>query len=464
MEPDLAESYHLLIILIQISPLFVLDVLVIILLLFGSALVSGSEIAYFSLGPNEQKLLQEENSLTSKRIIGLLEKPRRLLATILILNNTINIAIVLLANHLMGSLFSDAFFTRISQQTVDLVGGAGIHFNLDGTAIFFKIFFTVVLVTFILVLFGEITPKIYANIHNIRLARFMASPLNVLSNVLSPASSFFVNFSKGLEKRLARNRQVSLKADIDHAIELTVRQDPSSDEEVDMLKSIVKFSEVSVTQVMRSRLDVVAVDEQISYKELLKIVKDSGFSRLPVYEEDLDHIQGILYVKDLLQHLHEGEDFAWRNLVRNDVLYTPESRKINELLKDFQSRKLHMAIVVDEFGGTLGLSTLEDIMEEVIGDIRDEFDDKEELEYIQLDDHNYIFDGKTLINDVIKVVGLEMGHFDNWRDDADSLAGLILQLTGHIPKVNREISFPNFKLKVLSVSKRRIEKVQLTKL
>ncbi|MCB9321643.1 MAG: gliding motility-associated protein GldE [Lewinellaceae bacterium] len=464
MEPDLSESYHLLLILIQISPLIFLDLFIVVLLLFGSALISGSEIAYFSLGPNEQKLLQEENSPISKRIIALLEKPRRLLATILILNNTFNIAIVLLANHMMSVLFSDAAFDSMAQQLVQFISGIGMQLDAANMAVFIKVLVTVVLVTFILVLFGEITPKIYANIHNVGLARFMAKPLTFMSNVLAPVSTFFVNFSKGLEKRLARNRQVSLKADIDHAIELTVRQDPSSDEEVDMLKSIVKFSEVSVTQVMRSRMDVVAVEHTISYKDLLKTVKDSGFSRLPVYEEDLDHILGILYVKDLLQHLHEGEDYDWLGLVRKEVLYTPESRKINELLKDFQSRKLHMAIVVDEFGGTLGLATLEDIMEEVIGDIRDEFDDKEELEYIQLDEQNFIFEGKTLINDVIKIVGLDIGHFDNWRDDADSLAGLILQVTGQIPKVNREISFPHFKLKVLSVSKRRIEKVQLTKI
>ena len=274
-----------------------------------------------------------------------------------------------------------------------------------------QLLITVIGVTFFLVMFGEILPKIYANINNIRLAKFMSKPLAVLSYLFSPISSLLVNWSVGMEKRVVKDRTLSIKEDIDQAIELTVRRDESADEEVDILKSIVKFSDVAVKQVMCSRVDVVAVDINMGYDELLAIVKESGFSRLPVYQDDFDNVQGILYVKDLLKFLNEDKAFRWQELIHQEVLYAPESKRLNELLKEIQLKKTHMVVVVDEYGGSSGIITLEDIMEEVIGEIKDEFD-AEEIDYLQIDQHNFIFDGKVLINDVAKIVGLEIEHME----------------------------------------------------
>lgn len=439
-------------------------ILTIIALLIASALVSGSEIAYFSLDPNDVESLKAESTNASKKILAMKNKPRTLLATILIANNFINISIVLLSNYLTGEIFPSSFFESISTYLMGIWPAWAGTLDLVRTSSVIQFLITVIGVTFFLVMFGEILPKIYANINNIRLAKFMARPLNVLSYLFSPLSSFLVNWSVSMEKRLIKDRSLSIKEDIDHAIELTVRNDESPDEEVDILKSIVKFSDVSVKQVMCSRVDVVAVDISTNYEELLNIVKDSGFSRIPVYEEDFDNVKGILYVKDLLNYLEEDKDFDWQSLIHTEVLYAPESKRLNELLKEIQLKKTHMVIVVDEYGGSSGIITLEDIMEEVIGEIKDEFD-AEEIDYLQIDDKNFIFDGKVLINDVARIVGVEIEYLDKVRGDADSLAGLVLENTGLLPKANRILRFPpKFSLKIIAVNKRRIEKIQFTNL
>ncbi len=459
MATDLSDPY-LLFILASFPSNIVFIFVIILILLLCSALISGSEIAFFSLDPNDIKSLQEEGSSKSRKILTLKQKPRRLLATILIANNFINIAIVLLSNSVSAIIFPKKIFVILAESIDDISSIFNWRINIDGTADVIQFLITVIGVTFFLVVFGEIVPKIYANINNIKLAKLMSRPLTFLSIIFAPINNLLVNWSIKMESKLVKDRSAAIKEDIDHAIELTVRNDESTEEEVDILKSIVKFSDVTVKQVMRSRTDVIAVEDNTNYEELLNLVKKSGFSRIPVYHEDFDNLVGILYIKDLLGHLNENPDFKWQEFLHNEILYTPESKKINELLKEIQLKRTHMAIVVDEYGGSAGIITLEDIMEEVIGDIKDEFDE-EEVDYIKIDARNYIFDGKILLNDVSRIVGIDIESLDNLRGDADSLAGLILEQTGVIPRVNRLIKLPNVTLKILSVNKRRIEKIQL---
>ena len=435
------------------------------LLLICSALISGSEVAFFSLSPNDLDELKQENSSTSNRILALKEQPRRLLATILISNNFINIGIVILSdliikkilpkNNLLGwvgdhpNWFSLFPFSVTNEQIA-----TGIHF-----------FFTIVVVTFLLVLFGEVAPKVYANLNNVKLSRFMSGTLSFLNKLFSPISSILVGWTNLIEKRLeSRAQQASMtsKEDIDEAIKLTVLKNADSKEEGDILKSLVKFGDVTAKQVMRSRVDVKAIDFRVNFKELTKMVIRTGFSRFPVYDDDLDNITGILYAKDLIGHLDEDENFEWQALIQTDVLYVPEAKKINELLKQFQKERLHMAIVVDEYGGCSGIVTLEDILEEVIGEIKDEFDDNAEIDFKKLDEHNYIFEGKTLLNDVCRVLGIDTDTFDEVKEDADSIAGLMLELAGQIPKINSKINFDQYQFKVVSVNRRRIKQVQIT--
>jgi gliding motility-associated protein GldE len=425
-------------------------------------MISGAEVAYFSLSPADVHLLANESSPTSKRILQLREQPRMLLATILIANNFVNIAIVILSDFLIRNIFPQETF----QAWAESIHTLSIFQNVNPAGISKGIEFllTVVAATFLLVLFGEVAPKIYANINNKKMARTMAKPLLLLKTIFYPISKILVTWSNRFEGRLSQdtNRSKNRKDDLDKAIELTVSHEQNSKKEIDILKSIVKFGDVNVKQIMRSRVDVIAIGIESSFSEVMKIIKDSGYSRIPVYEEDFDKIKGILYVKDLLLHLNEGDTFNWRELVRQDVKYVPEAKKINELLTEFQQERTHMAIVVDEFGGSGGLVTLEDVMEEVIGDIRDEFDEEREVEFEKLDEYNYVFEGKTLLNDMCRVVGISTDTFEEIKGGADSLAGLILELLGRIPRRNIEIKFKEYRFKIIAVSIKRIEKVQIT--
>jgi putative hemolysin len=279
-------------------------------------------------------------------------------------------------------------------------------------------------------------------------------------------SRLLVSFSNSIERRLVSNNlSMTSKEDLDKAIELTVNAEEGgqSGQEADILKGIVKFSDHQVKQIMKPRIDVVAIEIEENYSSLMTMVKNSGYSRIPVFEEDFDSIKGILYVKDLLGHTQEENDFKWQELIRDQVLYVPESKKIDELLKEFQSKRMHMAIIVDEYGGSAGIVTLEDIMEEVVGDIRDEFDEDQEVDYIQIGKDNYMFEGKTLLNDVCRIIGEDTSIFDEEKGEADSLAGLILEITGVIPKQEKEITVGKTLLKVISVNKRRIEKINVRK-
>ncbi|MEZ4988236.1 MAG: gliding motility-associated protein GldE [Saprospiraceae bacterium] len=434
------------------------------LLLFASALISGSEIAYFSLSPNDIERLEQEDKDGSRRILWLLSQPEKLLATILIGNNFVNIAIVLLAEMVVGSILPDAttlswathwqsvwsWLERYSTATI----ANGIYFGI-----------TVVCITFLLVLFGEVTPKVYATLNGIKLARFMAGPLSLLMQVFSGLSGLLVAWSHRIEKRLSEKQTsvgVTSKEDIDEALELTVSLEEDSAQELDILRRIIKFPEVNVRQIMRARVDVVAIYDSATYAEVLVTIRESGYSRFPVYAEENDEVKGILYAKDLLLHREEKDDFDWVSLVRTNVLFVPETKKINDLLKDFQIERVHMAVVVDEYGGVSGIATLEDVMEEIIGEIQDEFDDEPDVIYQKIDDRNFVFEGKSMLNDVCRIMGIESNSFDSIKGESESLAGLILERLGRIPRKDLEINASTFKFKIMAASKRRIEKILVT--
>ncbi len=429
-------------------------------LLIASALISGSEIAFFSLSPSDEENLKDETSYAAKTILKLLDNPAKLLATILISNNFINIGIVILSSFVLNIF--------IPAGTVNL-GGNWLHEHIltiwsaaqINAAIHFLI--TVVAVTFLLVLFGEVAPKIYASFNNVRFSKIMARPLSFLNIMFGPISSVLVSMSAGIERRLARNTSPNTtKEDIDKAIELTVNQHTSEENEADILRGIIKFTDLSVKQIMQPRTEVVGFEKSGDYESLRALIRASGYSRIPVYEESLDKIVGLLYVKDLIGYISESKDFNWSELIRNKLIFVPETKKVNELLKEFQSERVHMAIVVDEYGGVSGLVTLEDVMEEVIGDIKDEFDDDEENDYVKIDDNNFIFEGKTSLTDVARIIDVDLAVFEKSKGDSDSLAGLILEILGVFPKPDKEIRVENIKLKVVSVNKKRIEKVSLT--
>lgn len=442
----------------------VLGLIVIAVLLLCSALISGSEVAFFSLTHNDFEKLQQENSPSSKRILRLIEKPRTLLATILISNNFINIAIVIISDYVLSQTFPEVTFSNWAKNLIESFHLQG-YLSPESFATVIRVTITVVAVTFLLVLFGEVAPKIYAKLNNVKLARIMSAPLVLLMRIFHPLSTILVNWTNVIERKLAKSTQtgsLTSREEIDEAIELTVREGQDSKQEIDLLKSIIKFGDVSVKQIMRSRVDVVAIDFRISYTELLKVVKESGFSRIPVYDNDFDNVTGILYVKDLLGYLQEKKDFEWQELIRTDVLYVPEAKKIDDLLREFQSQRLHMAIVVDEYGGSAGIVTLEDILEEIIGEIKDEFDDELEVIYRKIDDYNYVFEGKTLLNDVCRILDLDTNTFDEVKGESDSVAGLLLEILGKLPKKDREVHYNQFCFKIVSVSKRRIEQVLIT--
>lgn len=427
--------------------------------------MSGSEVAYFSLSPADLEKIEEESGPADKRILKLKSHPGLLLATILVGNNFVNIGIVLISDFVLKRTLSEETVGMWSSSFINTFG-LGHIFSEISLASFISFMITVVGVTFLLVLFGEVSPKVYARSNNIKLARLMSAPLLILIRAFRPLTSLLITLTGFVERRLAKNanpNSVASREEIDEAITLTViGQDVAGKQEIDILKSIVKFGDVMVKQIMRSRVDVVSLDFNSDYEKVIAVAQESGYSRIPVYVEDFDTIKGILYVKDLLGHLNEPSTFAWQNLVRSDVLYVPEAKRISDLLKDFQRKRLHMAIVVDEYGGSSGIATLEDIMEEVIGDIKDEFDDEPEVIYKKIDDFNYTFEGKTLLNDLCRVIGVDTSTFDDVKGESDSLAGLILEIIAKLPEKDEEVFWGDFRFKIIACTTRRIEEVLVT--
>lgn len=436
---------------------------ILLLLIYFSAMVSGSEVAYFSLTSKELGDMSSSGDPAEKRVDALLKTPEKLLATILVSNNLINIAIVLISSLILQQVFGLSICEKAILAAQDAM--PWLIESVDTWAKGLSIFVTVILVTAMLVLFGEVAPKIYSSVHRVSMAKRMSGPLSFLSKALSPISRLLTRGSWLIERSMVQTAVVPGRkiSELDKAIELTTdQQDATSIRQQDILKSLLSFNEVSTKEVMKSRLDIVALDDSIGFDELMKTVRGSGYSRLPVYKEELDQIVGVLYVKDLLACLDKTNKFEWQRLVRKDVLYIPESKKIRELLKDFQEKRIHMGIVVDEYGGTAGIVTLEDVLEEVIGEIKDEFDIEQEVEYEQLNDRTFIFEGKTLIKDVCRVIKMSEDIMDTYKGESDSIAGLFLEKTGRLPRRFQELNYNEFNLKAMSVSKRRIERVMIT--
>ena len=403
-----------------------------VLLLIASAMVSGSEVAFFSLSPRDLYQLEKEESLPHRVVLGMLDNQERLLATILITNNFVNIAIVILA-------------TLITDLLVNFSQAPALGFAVQ-----------VVFITFLLLLFGEILPKLYANYKPLRFSLFMAPPLLFLQKLFRPFSYLLMKSGSLIYRRVNRAGDNISLDDLSHALDLAA---PSIPEDKMILRGIIDFSNKDVTEIMRPRIDVVAVDTSTGMNRLTDIIIESGHSRIPVYVGTFDDVRGILYVKDLLPHHQKGDSFRWQTLIRPPY-FVPETKKINDLLKEFQTQKIHMAVVVDEYGGTTGIVTMEDILEEIVGEISDEFD-LEELYFSKLDDRNYIFEGKTPLNDFYKILNLDQDVFDDIRGEADTLAGLILEYVGEIPEKNQKINYKEFEFKIESVDNRRIKQIRL---
>ena len=430
MEPDPFPLVE--IVINPISFYDIIGLITLIILLFFSAVLSGSEISFFSLNPNEKEKLKLSKFNSDKRIISLLKKPEKLLATILITNNFVNVGIVILSTYIINNIFD---------------------FN---DAIKLGFFIQVVIVSFILLLFGEVIPKIYAKHLSVKFAKFMSMPISVLEIIFYPLSNLLVKSTKIVDKKLAKKRQTITKEDLSVAIDLTSEE---VNEQKQILKGIVEFGNLQVKEIMKSRLDVISIDIKSNFDYVKKIVIDSGFSRIPIFLENLDEIKGILYIKDLLPHLHKLNNFKWQTLIRG-AYFVPESKKIGGLLDEFKKLRIHLAIVIDEYGGTSGVVTLEDVLEEIIGDITDEFDDEKEL-FVKINENEYIFEAKILLNDLNKILKLESDFFDEIRGEAETLAGLILELKSELPEKGDIFKFKNIKFKIIEVDNRRIKKVKL---
>jgi putative hemolysin len=399
-------------------------------LLFLSALISGAEVAFFSISYQTKVELSNDADKTNNKIAELLDNPQLLLATILILNNLFNITFVTLSTYITWTLTGE-------KETSYLV---------------------TFVVTFFIVFLGEIVPKVYANQKGLTLARNTAYLISFAVKAVYPLSFILLKLGNVVESRIKKRGYSFSVEELNQAIEITGELDISGDEK-EILKSIVKFGTISSKQIMRTRMDISSVDVQLNFDELLKEVHEMGYSRLPVHHETLDKIEGILYVKDLLPHIKEGNDFDWKTLLR-PAYFIPENKKIDALLRDFQSKRVHMAIVVDEYGGTSGLVTLEDIIEEVVGDINDEYDDIAQEKY-QISENTFIFEGKISINDLCRKLDIEDNTFEDVKGEAESLAGLILQLNEGLPEKNQEIRFENFVFVPLLVDKKRIKRVKI---
>jgi gliding motility-associated protein GldE len=410
----------------------IIGLVVVVILLFFSAMVSGSEVAFFSLSPQQVHELKEESNRKGILVLRLLEAPERLLANILITNNFINVGIVIIAAYVTSSIFDFSF-------------SPALGFVIQAIAI-----------TFVLLLFGEIIPKVYANRFSSRFALRMSVPLVALDRVFNPLIFILVRSTHLVKRRMERKGQNISMEDLSEALDLTTGVVAN---EKEMLEGIVRFSNLEVSEIMKPRTDIVCVDIQADLSALIEVVIESGYSRIPVYEETSDNLRGILYVKDLLPHINEKNGFEWQKLIR-DPFFVPETKKINDLLKEFQEKKIHLAIVVDEYGGTEGIVTLEDILEEVVGEITDESDEAEQL-YRRIDSRTIVFDGKTQLNDFYKITEVDDELFKEVKGDAETIAGLILELKGGFPRVNDILLCKGIEFTVLSMDKRRIKEVKI---
>lgn len=413
---------------------FTLYGVLLILLLVLSAIMSGSEVAFFSL--TKQDILDCKNgeSLREKNVVKLLEQPKQLLATILIGNNLVNIAFITLSTFVAWRIVGTHTTEGIVLVTLTIITSAAIVF------------------------FGEVVPKVYANHNNAGFAKMVSGLISIVSFIFKPVALILLSLSNIIESRIKRKGYNLTLKDLNQALELTTGKDTSK-EEKGILKGIVNFGTLSVKQVMQSRMEITALDIETDFHELMDRINKSGYSRIPVYKETIDKIEGILYIKDLLSYIEKDEGFKWQTLLRPGF-FIPENKKVNSLLKDFQDKRVHMAIVVDEYGGTAGLITMEDVIEEIVGEINDEFDN-DGMRFNKLDEHTFIFEGRTSLNDFCKIVGEEVNIFDQVKGESESLGGLILELHAKLPGVGEKISFDHFVFTVVSVDIKRIKRIRV---
>ena len=406
----------------------------IIILLFCSAMVSASEVALFSLNQTDLDELNKTNSSKSGVINQLLSKPKKLLATILVANNFINIGIVILFSFSLNSIFS----------------------AIESTVI--KFIVEVILVTFLILLFGEVLPKVYASRNNVKFACFIAYPISILYKILSPVSIPLRSLTNFIQEKLGKQKTNFSVDQLSQALELTSTED-TSQEEQKLLEGIVSFGNTDTKQVMSPRIDLFALDIEETFAEIFPKIVEKGYSRIPVYRDNIDHIEGVLFIKDLIPHINKKE-FDWKTLLR-EPFFVPENKKLDDLLKDFQGMKSHLAIVVDEYGGTSGIVSLEDVIEEIVGDISDEFDD-ENINFSQIDDKNYLFEGKINLKDFYRIIDVDEDLFEIRKGEAETLAGFILEILGNFPKKGQKIHFENCLFTIEVVDKKRVKQIKVT--
>lgn len=406
----------------------------IVLLLFCCAMVAASEVAFFSLTSKDLSDFASSSSSKAKIITNLLNKPKKLLATILVANNFLHIAIVILFSFSLDEVFST-------------IASPVLKFAVE-----------VILVTFLILLFGEVLPKIYASRNNVKFASFIALPLSILDKLLTPISIPMRSLTLFLQKKLVKEKTNFSVDQLSQALELTSTED-TSHEEQKILEGIVSFGNTDTKQVMSPRIDIFGLDISETFAEIYPKIVEKGYSRIPVYQDNIDSIKGVLFVKDLIPHINKKE-FDWKQLLR-EPFFVPENKKLDNLLKDFQSMKSHLAIVVDEYGGTSGLVSLEDIIEEIVGDISDEFDD-ENINYSKIDDTNFLFEGKINLKDFYRIIDVDENIFENRKGEAETLAGFILEILGNFPKKGQKITFENCLFTIEVVDKKRIKQIKTT--
>lgn len=406
----------------------------IIILLFFSAMISGSEVALFSLSQSDLDELNTKNSSKANIINELLAKPKKLLATILVANNFINIGVVILFSYSLNSVFS------VIQSTL-------VKFIVE-----------VILVTFLLLLFGEVLPKVYASRNNRKFALLIAYPLSILDKLLSPISLPMRACTNYIQEKLGKQKTNFSVDQLSQALELTSSED-TTQEEQKLLEGIVSFGSTDTKQVMSPRIDLFALDIEETFAEIYPKIVAKEYSRIPVYRDNIDHIEGVLFIKDLIPHINKKE-FEWKTLLR-EPFFVPENKKLDDLLKDFQSMKSHLAIVVDEYGGTSGIVSLEDVIEEIVGDISDEFDD-ENINYSQIDDKNFLFEGKINLKDFYRIIDVDENLFEIRKGEAETLAGFILEILGNFPKKGQKINFENCLFTIEVVDKKRVKQIKVT--
>ncbi len=402
------------------------------LLLLVSGFASGSEIAFFSLSPNDLNELEEGKSPDDAKIKELRENSERTLATILITNNLVNVTIIMLLTY---------FFDN------------AVHFG----SWWLEFIFMTVLLTFLLLLFGEIMPKIYCSQHPLRFCRSAVSGILFFRKLFYPFATIVMGSGRLADKVVKKDSHLLSVDDLEQALELTDKEDIK--EEQRMLEGIVRFGDETAKEIMTSRQDVIDLDFKATFQEVMQCVVENNYSRIPVYQDNSDNVRGILYIKDLLPHLSKGNNFRWQSLIRPPY-FVPETKKIDDLLREFQENKVHIAIVVDEYGGTSGIVTLEDILEEIVGEINDEYDEEEKF-YQRINSNTFVFEGKTLLSDFYKILNLDDDIFEEVEGDADSLAGLLLEIKGDFPKMHEKITYKNFTFEILDMEERRISKVKV---